>query len=133
MSLRRGAGRFRDRKRREGSEGGDSVTTAMGFATIGLRPTIYFVALEEIAIASALLRGSLVLSGPLAQGVCTLAVCRVSRLCVRPRKRAYGGGRARVCARVCVRGRAGGCVCGCITLIAGRGLAGEHREQRRGR
>lgn len=32
------------------------------------RSTIYFVALEEIAIASALLRGSLVLSGPLARG-----------------------------------------------------------------
>lgn len=25
-----------------------------------------------------------------------------------------------------------GCVCGCITLIAGRGLSGEHREHRRG-
>lgn len=38
------------------------------FCAIGLRPTIYFVALEEIAIASALLRGSLVFAGPLARG-----------------------------------------------------------------
>lgn len=46
-----------------------------GFRGIDPRPAIYFVALEEIAIASALLKLSAVLSVPLARRVCTLAVC----------------------------------------------------------
>ena len=52
-------------------------------------PAIYFVALEEIAIASALLKLSLVLSRPLAQGVCTLAVCTLLLACGFVRERVY--------------------------------------------
>lgn len=72
--------------------------------------------------------GPFSLIGAFGLGVCTLAVCR---------------GRACVCVHVhapmllfvlCTplwpRGWAG-MVCGCIRLIAGRGLSGEHREQRR--
>lgn len=71
------------------------------FCAIGLRPTIYFAALEEIAIASALLSRVIGAFGP---GVCTLAVCRD---CACVRTRAYDG-----------------CICVCVRLCAPTGWAG---------
>lgn len=138
-SLFRGTGRTEGR-RRAGSSWREKREFSHRFA-FSSRPTIYFVALEEIAIASALLEPSLVLSGPLAQRVMhpgrSLRHAAPIRTCARVRGW-MGMSGACVCrTRDCVDREGGGGdgegrVCGCITLIAGRGLSGEHRVTKAG-